>query len=312
MVHMSLEPEISAFLESQVQLNLPPIWEMPISQARANSQLRFNYIGAKTELAEIRDTYIPGPTADLHIRIYRPSHDDSLPAMVFFHGGGWALGFIDLYDPCLSYLAKSSGCIIIAVNYQKAPEHPFPTPLEDCYATLEWVIANSEKLGVDPEKIGIGGDSAGANLAAGVAIKARDNKVLNLKFQMLIYPCLANDFSTPSYIEYSTGYGLTTQSMKWFWNQYLHNEEDQNNPYACPMRAQDHTNLAPAILVTAQFDPLTSDSNLYAEILKRANVHVDAREFSGMIHGFFTLLGITQRSYEALEYCSERIKEFIR
>jgi len=312
MVTMSLEPEISAFLDSQAQLKLPPIWEIPISQVRANSQSRFEYIGESTEIAEIRNTYIPGPTADLHVRIYRPTHESSLPALVFYHGGGWALGFIDLYDPCLSYLAKSSGCVVIAVNYQKAPEHPFPTPLDDCFATLQWVITNSEKIGVDPERIGIGGDSAGANLAAGVALKARDLKIMNIKFQMLIYPCLANDFTTQSYIENSEGFGLTTKTMEWFWAQYLQKNEDADNPYACPLRATDHSDLAPAIFVTAEFDPLTSDSHLYADLLKKAEVEVFAKEFPGMIHGFFTLLGITKRSYDAIDYCSEQIKTLIR
>lgn len=309
---MSLEAEISAFLDSQAKLNLPPIWDIPINQVRANSQSRFEYIGSKTEIAEIHDTYIPGPTADLHIRIYRPTQESSLPALVFYHGGGWDLGFIDLYDPCLSYLAKSSGCVVIAVNYQKAPEHPFPTPLDDCFATLQWVISNAKKIGVDPERIGVGGDSAGANLAAGVALKTRDLKIAKLKFQMLIYPCLVNEFNTQSYIQHAEGYGLTTKTMEWFWAQYLQKNGDDQNPYACPIRATDHSDLAPAIFVTAEFDPLTSDSHMYAELLRKAGVDVFSKEYPGMIHGFFTLLGITKRGYEAIDYCSEQIKALIR
>jgi len=303
-----LAPEIASYLEAQAALKLPPIWEVPVSTTRSFSQLRYKFIGEKTPIASIQDTYIPGPTSDLHIRIYRPTTEISQSALIFYHGGGWALGFIDLYDPCLTRLAQKSGCTIIAVNYQKAPEHPFPTPFDDCYRTLEWAVQNSAQLKIDPTKIGVAGDSAGANLAAAVALKARDEKIVNLSFQLLIYPCLDTNFETDSYVKYSEGFGLTTKAMQWFWKNYLHSKGYELNPYACPQRAKDLSGLASTIVVVAEYDPLTSDSYLYVDQLKKANVSVSIKEYSGMIHGFFTLLGVTPRAFEAIDDCATQIK----
>ena len=306
---MSLDPEIAEYLRGQAALNLPPIWDVPISATRKNSQLRYAYIGSNTPIHSIKDSYIPGPTSDLHIRIYKPTDSNHSSALVFFHGGGWALGFLDLYDPCLTRLAEKSGCTIISVNYQKSPEHPFPKPFDDCYETLKWVVDHAHELGVDPTKIGVGGDSAGANLAAAVALKARDEKMVELRFQMLIYPCLDTDFQTDSYLKYAEGFGLTTKAMQWFWENYLQDKTPEHNPYARPIRAKGHQNLAPAIIVAAEYDPLTSDSYKYAEQLKDSGVSVVLKEYPGMIHGFFTLIGVTQKANDAIDYCSSKIVE---
>lgn len=306
---MSLDPEIADYLRGQADLNLPQIWEVPINTTRKHSQLRYKYIGNKTKIYSTADTYIPGPTSDIHIRIYKPTNSTNLPGLVFFHGGGWALGFLDLYDPCLTRLAEKSGSTIISVNYQKAPEHPFPIPFDDCYESLKWVVDNADKIGVNPLKIGVGGDSAGANLAAAVALKARDEKIVKLRFQMLIYPCLDTNFETVSYVKYSEGFGLTTKAMQWFWNNYLQEEVSEHRPYARPIRADTHQNLAPAIFIAAEFDPLTSDSYKYAEQLSDSGVAVVIKEYPGMIHGFFTLLGVTRQANDAIDYCSEKIIE---
>jgi acetyl esterase len=226
--------------------------------------------------------------------------------MVFFHGGGWVLNFLDIYDAALQRLANQSGSVIISVNYQKAPEHPFPAPFDDCYAGLLWVKAHAQEIGIDPNRIGVGGDSAGGNLAAAVALKARDENVA-LTYQLLVYPCLDRDFTTKSYVEAATDYGLTTQAMQWFWDQYLQGSQHDNNPYAAPMRAKSLTGVAPSIVITAQYDPLVSDSENYCAKLTSDGAEFIYKEFPGMIHGFFANVAATPSSHLALDFAAKEI-----
>lgn len=305
---MSLAPEIQAYLKRLEALNLPQVWQAPVDVIRRNTQSRVATSGPVEAIHEISNRFIPGPTADLPIRIYRPSSASNAPAIVYFHGGGWVLNFLDIYDASLARLANQSGATIISVNYQKAPEHPFPIPFDDCYATLLWVIANATELNIDPRKIGVAGDSAGANLASGVAIKARDNEIA-LAFQLLIYPCNDRNFETESYIENATGYGLSTQSMQWFWDQYLQGSQHDTNPYAVPMRAGSFSGVAPAIIITAQYDPLISDGKNYAALLERDGISVIYKEYAGMIHGFFTNMAVTPTARESIDFAAGRIKE---
>jgi acetyl esterase len=297
---MSLAPEIKAFLEAGAAAGLPQVWEAPVDVIRKNTQSRPTLAGPVEPVHEIVNRFIPGPTADLPIRIYRPTAANNAPAIVYFHGGGWVLNFLDIYDASLARLANQSGATIISVNYQKAPEHPFPIPFDDCYATLLWVIANATALNIDPTNIGVAGDSAGANLASGVAIKARDEKIA-LAFQLLIYPCNDRNFETESYIKNATGYGLSTQAMQWFWDQYLQGSQHDTNPYAVPMCAGSFSGVAPAIIITAQYDPLISDGEKYAALLERDDVSVIYTEYAGMIHGFFTNMAVTPTAREAID-----------
>lgn len=305
---MSLAPEIKAFLEASAAAGLPQVWEAPVDIIRKNTQSRPALAGPVEPVREVINRFIPGPTADLPIRIYRPTANPSAPAIVYFHGGGWVLNFLDIYDASLARLANQSGTTIISVNYQKAPEHPFPIPFDDCYATLQWVIAHADELHIDPSRIGVAGDSAGANLASGVALKARDHN-LSLAFQLLIYPCNGRDFDTDSYINNASGYGLSTQAMRWFWDQYLQSEEHYRNPYAVPAHAQTFNALAPAIIITAQYDPLLSDGEHYAELLQRDGVSVFYKEFAGMIHGFFTNMAVTPTACEAIDLVAVEIRK---
>jgi acetyl esterase len=227
---------------------------------------------------------------------------------VYFHGGGWVLNFLDIYDASLTTLANRTGATIISVNYQKAPEHPFPIPFDDCYATLEWVLANSEVLRINRQSVAVAGDSAGGNLASAVALKARDQKI-ELAYQLLIYPCNERNFETPSYIKNATGYGLSTQAMQWFWDQYLQGDSHDQNPYAIPARADSLKDVAAAIIVTAEYDPLLSDSEQYVELLKASGVDVRYREFKGMIHGFFSNLAVTPTAMDAITFVAGEIKE---
>ena len=307
---MSLAPEIKAFLEASAAAALPQVWEAPVDVIRRNTQSRPALAGPVEPILEVVNRFIPGPTADLPIRIYRPTSSDNAPAIIYFHGGGWVLNFLDIYDASLARLANQSGATIISVNYQKAPEHPFPIPFDDCYATLLWAIANASELKIDATRIGVAGDSAGANLASGVAIKARDNHI-PLAFQLLIYPCNDRDFTTDSYIRNATGYGLSTQAMKWFWDQYLQGTAHDQNPYAVPMAAKDFSGLAPAIVITAEYDPLLSDGEQYAALLHRDKVPVLYKQFDGMIHGFFTNMAVTPTAAVAIDFVADELKKLI-
>ncbi len=303
---MGLKPEIAAYLAERAATGLPQVWQAPLTEIRENTKL---HIALKQPLLQIHSVdhrSINGPTSNLPIRVYRPSEENNLPALVFFHGGGWVLNFLDIYEPALRKIAKHGNFVIIAVEYQKAPEHSYPAPLDDCYATLKWVIENAKDLGVDLAAIGVGGDSAGGNLASSVALKASNEQLISLAFQLLIYPCNDYQMDYPSATNYSQGYGLTTQAMKWFWNQYLSKVEDQQDPYAVPAKANSLRGVAPAILIAAEFDPLTDDVKNYYQKLIKDSVPAIYKEFAGQIHGFFNLSGVTE---DAESLYSEIAKE---
>ncbi len=233
---------------------------------------------------EVRDITIPGPAGPLMARIYRPTDASDLPVVVFFHGGGWVLSSVDGHDSIARRLALESGAIVVSVEYRLAPEHPFPAPHEDCWAATRWVAENAAVLGGKPGVLAVAGDSAGGNLAAGVALRARDEG-LELAFQLLIYPCIDDVQSRPSMTENATGYFLTAADMAWFWDQFVPPEE-RANPYAVPARATDLAGLAPALVQTAEYDPLRDEGEEWAARLAAAGVSVEVTRYDGMIHGF--------------------------
>ena len=296
---MGLKPELVAYLQARSESGLPEVWQVPVATIRKNLEDRAIQSGVPEKIYEVTHRFIPGPTADLPIRIYRPVKGAVLPALVFFHGGGWVINNLDSYEQPMRSLANKGQFVVVAVNYQKAPESPFPIPFDDCYATLLWVAANAEKLGIDPTQIGVGGD------------KARDTEDLNLAFQLLIYPCNDNEMNYDSAYNNATGYGLSTQSMKWFWEQYLSRKADAKNPYAVPAAAKDFSNLAPAIITTAEYDPLIDDGYIYAELLRKSGVSTVYREYEGMIHGYFTLAGITPEANVLHQHVADEINALL-
>jgi len=303
---MGLKPEITAYLAERSATGLPQVWQAPLAEIRENTKLHIALKQPLLQIYSVDHRSINGPSSNLPIRIYRPSEENNLPALVFFHGGGWVLNFLDIYEPALRKIAKNGNFVIIAVEYQKAPEHSYPAPLDDCYATLKWVIENAAELGIDLAAIGVGGDSAGGNLASSVALKACSEQLISLAFQLLIYPCNDYQMNYPSATNYSQGYGLTTQAMKWFWDQYLSKVEDREDPYAVPVKANSLRGVAPAILIAAEFDPLTDDVKNYYQKLIRDSVPAIYKEFAGQIHGFFNLSGVTE---DAESLYSEIAKE---
>ena len=308
---MPLNQEIIEFLEARSKAALPEIWEAPVYTVRKNLEKRPLLSGELENIYEIEHKFIPGPTAELPIRIYRPHWHKPLPALIYFTGGGWVLNSLDIYEQALRSLANKGQLIVIAVNYQKAPEHPFPIPFDDCFETLLWIRDRADQLGIDVEKIGVAGDSAGGNLAAAVAIKARDTGAINLAFQALIYPCIDPEMKFESAVENGNDYGLTTKSMKTFWDLYLTKKSDHKNPYAAPIKAGDFKGLAPAIIITAEFDPLLDDGYNYAQVLKSSGVQTIYYEYPGMIHGFFSLAGVTPVAIEAQQRLADEINAFL-
>lgn len=309
---MALRPEYVKLLKEIEESGAPELWDVPVSVTRSFSQAQLKLAADIAPIYSITDRYIPGPTADLHLRILRPNDSENLPCVIYFHGSGWTLGFIDLFTPCLSILSQESESIVIAVNYQKAPEHPFPEPFNDCYASLEWVVNNAAELGVDTNNISVGGDSAGGNLAAAVALRARDEKLVSLASQLLVYPCTNMDFTTDSYQRLAEGFGLSTKAMQWFWDQYIQDKRHAENPYACPARSATFKDLPPTVLITAQYDPLISDSENYKKLLENDNVPVVYKQFDGVIHGFFRAPEITPVSREAITFVSDELKKLRR
>ena len=305
-----LAPAIVKNLADRKAADLPEIWQVPIEISRANSATRVAASGIPKPIFKIENRFINGRSADLPIRIYHPTNESNLPALVFFHGGGWALNFLDIYDKWLCDVALEANCKVISVFYQKAPEHPFPIPFDDCYETLEWVYKNSDLLGVNKNQIGVGGDSAGGNLAAGVAIKAQGR--IPLAFQILIYPATDKDFTTDSYTKYGTGFGLSRKSMEWCWNAYLPDNQNDSNPFACPAKAADISKLAPAAIITAEFDPLRDDGINYRTKLEAAGIKVIYKNYEDMIHGFMVMPSVTPRAEELSTDCAKFIKELIK
>ncbi|HET7480407.1 MAG TPA: alpha/beta hydrolase [Rubrobacteraceae bacterium] len=298
---MGLDPQAEALLREMEAQGLPPFDEMSVPQAR-DVILAFRDLEGDPEyVADVRDFTVPGPAGELPVRFYRPEVSGHVPLIVYFHGGGWVIGNVEVADkPCRS-LANASGCAVASVEYRLAPESKFPAAPEDCYAATRWMAEHAEELGVDAGKIAVAGDSAGGNLAAAVALMARDRGGPDLAYQLLIYPAVEAEADFPSVHENAEGYLLTSGAMKWFWGHYLTGTADAENPYASPLRAEDLSGLPPALVVTCEFDPLRDEGEAYAERLRDAGVEVQATRYDGMIHGFFWMAGVMDQTRPLME-----------
>lgn len=298
---MPVHPEVQRLLLEMERAGGKAVEESTPAEARAGSWDWLKWVGEPEEVAKVEHRFIPGPSADLPVRIYTPQGHGPFPALVYLHGSGFTVSNIEIADAPHRALANRTGCVLVAVNYQKAPEHKFPVPLDDAYATVEWVHVNAGSLSVDPSLIGVGGDSAGGNLAAAACLRARDDGGPAIAFQLLVYPTTDCQFDLPSMVENAQGYMLTTAAMRWFWDQYLNDPADADDPYACPMRATDLSGLPPAVVVTAEYDPLRDDGEAYAARLRESGVPVVLRRYEGMIHGFLWTSGVVKGSRSLLD-----------
>jgi acetyl esterase len=250
-------------------------------------------------VARVENRTIPGPAGEIAVRIYWPTEAADLPAIVFFHGGGWVICGLDSHDHTARALAVDTGAIVVSVDYRLAPEHKFPAAADDSLAATRWVHANASALGADPSRIAVAGDSAGGNLAAVVAQDVAAAGAPSLAFQALIYPVTGSPWDErASYVDNATGYMLTTESMQWFADHYVNDHAELSHPRFAPLHG-DVTGVAPAIVITAEFDPLRDEGEAYGAKLAAAGIPVTATRYDGQIHGFFGQDAVMPRAREA-------------
>lgn len=283
---MPLDPQAQELLDQMAKLGVPPMHTLPVEQVRKN--MAAIYRGDPEEVKSIEDRRIPGPAGEIPIRIYTPEGTPPRPLVVFFHGGGWAIGDLDSHDVLCRQIANGAGAVVVAVDYRLAPEHKYPAAAEDSYAATVWAVENAAAIGADPNRVAVVGDSAGGNLAAVVSLMARDRGGPRLRYQVLAYPVTDYSFESTSYRENAEGYFLSRDSMVWFWDLYLPDQAAGADPLASPLRAKDLSGLPPALVLTAEYDPLCSEGDAYADRLREAGVPVEHRRYEGLIHGFLT------------------------
>ena len=303
---MVLDPQVRALLEDVARLNLPPTHTLSPKEAR--DYMRARPVESGPEVAAAENRTIVGPGGPIPIRMYRPFDTGLLPALLWFHGGGMVLGDLDRADATARHLCIRSGCVVVSVDYRLAPEHKFPAAPNDCYAATKWAAENANSLQIDQNRIAVGGDSAGGNLAAVVALMARDMAGPTLVHQLLVYPMSDYNFDTKSYLENADDYSLTRDTMKWFWDHYLAKEQDATNPYAAPLRASNLEDLPPALVITAEYDPLRDEGEAYAKRLEAASIQTTCSRYEGVIHGFFGMPSMIDKGNVAITQAAEALK----
>jgi acetyl esterase len=298
---MPLDPQAQRVVEAIAALNLKATEKSTPEEAREGLRARTEALGPVEEVAAVAHHRMPVAGGEITVRTYAPGGPGPHPALVYYHGGGWVIGDLYTHDGLCRSFTNATRCIVASVDYRLAPESKYPVAPRDSYAALEWVVANARRLGIDPARVAVGGDSAGGNLATVVALMARERGGPALVHQVLIYPVTDHAFDTPSYIENATGYVLTREAMRWFWNQYLAGEAQGGEPYASPLRAPNLAGLPPALVITAEFDPLRDEGEAYAARLRNAGVPVTLTRYPGMIHGFVRMTRILDKARTALD-----------
>ncbi|WP_409427359.1 alpha/beta hydrolase [Mycobacterium sp. SMC-11] len=288
---MMLDSQIARIIEA-LNAGFPPVHTMTGAEARAAIRSRFTPAAEPKPVAQVRDRTIAGPEGPLEIRVYRPRAADtnSVPTLVWAHGGGWVFCDLDSHDDLCRDFANQLPAVVVSVHYRRAPEEGrWPAAAEDMYAATVWAADHIVELGGDPNRLLVGGDSAGGNLAAVTALMARDRGRPYLGAQLLLYPVIAADFDTSSYQQFGRGYYNPKPALQWYWDQYVPTVADRSNPYASPLQAPDLSGLPPTVAVIAGHDPLRDEGRAYAEALYGAGVPTVVRYFEGGVHGFMTM-----------------------
>lgn len=287
-------------------------WDAPkaptVADARALEGLRQRDLaGAGPDLFEVRDLTLPGPAGAIAAVVYRPTCEVARGVLVWLHGGGWVVGSPASSDDEVRALAKASGCVVLSVDYRLAPEHRFPSGLEDGYAALAWAAEHAGQLGAFPGRLAVGGGSAGGNLAAALTLLARDRGGPQLDFQLMFYPALCRDLDAPSRSRYAEGYWTTWAAVEWFWDHYLADPADASNPYASPLLATSLAGLPPALIMLGECDVLYDEAERYALRLEQAGVPVELRSYAGMLHGFLVCGAVVEAAWDALREAGETL-----
>ncbi|MBV1878065.1 MAG: alpha/beta hydrolase [Pseudomonadales bacterium] len=303
---MPLDPTLAVILKQSADAGVPGLHELSPEEGRAMYRA-MNKGANKVAIAEVENLSAAG----VKVRLYRPeakSADLKQPCLIYFHGGGWVIGDLDTHDAPCRLIAQQTNCVVIAVDYRLAPEHPFPTPLDDCFAATQWVFENAEQLAIDPSKIAVGGDSAGGNLAAAVCLKSKLADRLKICHQLLIYPVTDAAMNSQSYIDNATGYMLTKDSMAYFWDHYT-NMDQRNDPLASPLRASDLSNLPTATILTAEFDPLRDEAEAYAAKLTAAGTTTLMKRYDGLVHGFLGMIDVLDSARESIDLMASQLNK---
>jgi acetyl esterase len=313
---MALDPQAANVLELIVKAGRPPYHQLSPKEAR---QLFLETRPASTppapQIGNVRDVTAEGPLGAIPLRVYRPagaSDSRPLPALVYFHGGGWVIGDLETHDVICRQLTAEAGISVISVDYRLAPEHKFPAAVDDAWAATRWVAAHAADLAVDSARLAVGGDSAGGNLAAVVALLARDAGAPQITLQALLYPVTDVGTEWPSYQTFSDGYLLTAESMRWFIAHYLTSEKEAVDWRVSPLRAPFLRGLPPALIVTAGFDPLRDEGEAYARALRDASVRVDYVCYGGMIHGFIPMGRLLDTGGRAVSHMAASLRQALR
>jgi acetyl esterase len=304
---MALDPQARRVLDAAAALGAPDLATLTVEEARAAHLETIPQAGPAEEVAAIEERSIPGPHGPIPVRVYRPRPSDVVPALVYFHGGGWVVGSLDAVDSPLRAVANRSGWTIVSVDYRLSPEHKFPVAVDDACAAVEWVRTHGNEIGVDGRYVGAGGDSAGGTLTAAATLALRNTNP-PLACQVLIYPVTNFAFDTNSYEEFATGYGLGRDSMRWYWNHYLAQPGDGANELASPLRGADLSGLPRALVITAEYDPLRDEGEAYAGRLRASGVDVTLSRYDGMIHGFWRMGSVIDAAHRAVA----EVADFLR
>ena len=309
---MPLDPQVELVLGLVKKANLPEPWQLTPDQAREQYLMRVSKLKVNEPIHRTEDRRIPGPGSDIPLRIYTPRElkpAEKLPVLVWYHGGGFVIGSLDTHDSACRMLANRADCIVVSVDYRLAPEHKFPAAVEDCEAALKWVALHAVEFGGDPQCLAVGGDSAGANLATVVAILARDAAHPRLAFQLLVYPCVAPEPETSSHHQFKEGYVLSRNSITYFYKQYLRSNREVKDFRFAPLVLDDLSNLPPALVIVAGFDPLRDEGIEYTKRLIEAGNRVRLSNYEGMVHGFYLMGGAVDAAKRAVAESAAALRE---
>ena len=305
---MPVTPEVRSILDFIEAAGGPPP-DDPSPEEMRESYTALNALASRPEVVSVTDRVVPGPAGDVPVRVYVPTDGPGpRPVLVYFHGGGWVIGDLETHDGTVRAVATGSGVTVVSVDYRRAPEHPFPAAVDDALAAVRWVADSAAEFDVDPARLAVAGDSAGGNLAAIVAIELRDTPV-DVAFQLLVYPVTDGTFAHPSMDENAEGYLLTRATMDWFWRLYV-GDGDRTGPRVSPMHVPDEAlrGLPPALVITAEYDPLRDEGEAYAARLAAAGVNATAHRYDGMIHGFFSLADLIPEGKVAVDEACEALR----
>ncbi|MFB9862412.1 alpha/beta hydrolase [Rufibacter immobilis] len=321
---MKVEETLQKILDQYATFKVPPIENMSPANARnaptlknAVEEMNAEHVANRVmnlakpmpePVGKVTHTLIPGPGGDILARVYTPNGDGPFPVLVYFHGGGWVIANLDVYEPSCRALCNAAECVVVSVAYRQAPENKYPAAAEDAFAALQWVMDNTAALNGIAGSVAVGGESAGGNLATVSCLMSKEKSLPLPVFQLLVYPITNYAFDTPSYLENANSKPLNADMMKWFFKHYLENEQDGSEPYVSPLRAADVSGLPPALVITAELDVLRDEGEEYAHKLQQSGVPTKQVRYPGMVHEFFSLSGVVPTAKEALEEAAEGLK----